>query len=145
MASLAVILAAAGKKHSLQRSTLQKTFAPLANKPVWLHSAERFVNRQDVQQVILVVDPADRQNFGSKFLGNAAMLGIEVVDGGAERADSVQRGVERVRPDIEYIAVHDAARPCLVDEWISTILSAAIKNRSSDSCDPHPGYDQKRQ
>ncbi len=55
------------------------------------------------------------------------MLGIEVVDGGAERADSVQRGVERVRPDIEYIAVHDAARPCLVDEWISTILSAAIK------------------
>ena len=55
----------------------------------------------------------------SKFAANAAILGIDVVDGGAERADSVQKALERVKSDIDFVAIHDAARPCIADEWIS--------------------------
>ncbi len=59
---------------------------------------------------------------------NVAILGVEVVDGGAQRADSIANALERVKPDIDFVAVHDAARPCMVDEWISTIFSAAEKS-----------------
>ena len=63
----------------------------------------------------------------SKFAANAAILGIDVVDGGAERADSVQKALEHVKPDIDFVAIHDAARPCIADEWIGEVFSAAEK------------------
>lgn len=127
MPRFAVILPAAGKSSRYRDPHYKKPFAPLANRPVWLHSAERFVNRDDVKQVIVIVSPEDREPFHSKFGANVAILGIEVVEGGAERADSVQKALERVRDDADFIAVHDAARPCLADEWIDRVFAAAEK------------------
>lgn len=127
MPTFAVILAAAGQSSRFGDKHYKKPFAPLANKPVWLYSAERFINRAEVAQTILVVAPEDRASFGDKFIGSAAMLGIEVVDGGTERADSVQRALERVRKDIDFVAVHDAARPCIAEAWIDEVFEAAVK------------------
>ncbi len=126
MPTFAVILAAAGQSSRFGDKHYKKPFAPLANKPVWLYSAERFINRSEVAQTILVVAPEDRAAFGDKFLGSAAMLGIEIVDGGAERADSVQRALERVRMDIDYVAVHDAARPV----WLKPGSTRSLPQRS---------------
>ena len=56
MASFAVILAAAGKSSRFKDPHYKKPFAVLANRAVWLHSAEKFVNRDDVKQLILVID-----------------------------------------------------------------------------------------
>ncbi len=127
MPTFAVILAAAGQSTRFGDKYYKKPFAPLANKPVWLYSAERFISRPEVTQTILVVASEDRVTFGDKFLGSAAMLGIEVVDGGAERADSVQRALDLVRKDIDYVVVHDAARPCLAEAWIDEVFAAAVK------------------
>jgi 2-C-methyl-D-erythritol 4-phosphate cytidylyltransferase len=124
VAKFAVMLLAAGKSSRFHDKNYKKPFAPLANKAVWLHSAERFVNRPDVKQVILVISPEDREYFQFKFAANAAILGIEAVDGGDERFDSVAKGLARVKPDVEFICIHDAARPCLADEWISKVFEA---------------------
>ena len=53
------------------------------------------------------------------------ILGIDVVPGGKERSDSIENALARVKPDIDYIAVHDAARPCIADEWITKVFEAA--------------------
>ena len=92
---------------------------------MWLHSAERFLNRADVKQVIVTVAPEDREHFDRKFGANIAILGVEVVEGGEHRADSVQRALERVKSDIDFVAVHDAARPCIADPWIDEVFAAA--------------------
>ena len=92
-----------------------------------MHAADRFANRKDVCQTLLVIAAEDREHFTEKFGGNAALLGIEIVEGGAERYDSVAKAIERVKPEAEYIAVHDAARPCIVDEWIDAVFAAAAK------------------
>jgi 2-C-methyl-D-erythritol 4-phosphate cytidylyltransferase len=125
LATFAVILPAAGKSSRFHDKNYKKPFAPLANRPVWLHSAERFVNRDDVKQTLLIISPDDREYFQNKFAGNAALLGIETLEGGAERADSIERALARVRPDIDFICVHDAARPCLAEDWVNTIFAAA--------------------
>jgi 2-C-methyl-D-erythritol 4-phosphate cytidylyltransferase len=52
-------------------------------------------------------------------------MGIEIIEGGEHRADSVQRALERVKSEIEFIAVHDAARPCITDKWIDQVFEAA--------------------
>lgn len=127
MATFAVILPAAGKSSRFRDANYKKPFAPLADRAVWLHAAEKFLNRADVQQLILVISPEDRESFQSKFAANTAILGIQVVEGGAERADSVANAIARVKPDVDFIAVHDAARPCLANEWIDRVFAAAEK------------------
>ncbi len=128
MSSFAVILPAAGKSTRYHDKNYKKPFAPLDGRAVWLHSAERFLNRKDVIQTILVIAREDRDYFNFKFASNAAILGIEVVDGGPERADSVENALARVKPQAEYVCVHDAARPCLVDEWIDRVFQAAVES-----------------
>ena len=128
MPKTAVILAAAGRSSRFKDKHYKKPFAPLANRAVWLHSAERFVNRDDVVQVIVVISPQDREEFNFKFGSNIAILGLDVVEGGAERGDSVAAGLARVKPEAELVCVHDAARPCLADQWIDNVFAAAAKS-----------------
>ncbi|MDG2384258.1 MAG: 2-C-methyl-D-erythritol 4-phosphate cytidylyltransferase [Pirellulaceae bacterium] len=127
MSRYAVILAAAGKSSRFKDQHYKKPFIPLANKAVWLHSAERFLNRPDVKQLILVISPEDREEFQVKFGANVAILGLEVVAGGASRFESIRAALSQVQSDIDYIAVHDAARPCLANEWIDDVFSEAEK------------------
>lgn len=125
MSKFAVILPAAGKSNRFKDKHYKKIFAPLDNRPVWLHAAERFVNRDDTLQTIVVIAAEDREYFDSKFGANIAILGIEVVEGGADRCDSVARALERVTPEADFVCVHDAARPCLADAWITKVYEAA--------------------
>ena len=139
MAKFAVILPAAGRSSRFHDKHYKKPFVPLANKPVWLHAAERFVNRADVKQTIIVISPEDMEDFRRKFAANTTILGIDVVEGGAERFDSVSRALARVKPDIDYVCIHDAARPCLADEWITAVFEAAEKSGAAICAIPVAG------
>jgi 2-C-methyl-D-erythritol 4-phosphate cytidylyltransferase len=125
VANFAVILPAAGKSSRYHDKHYKKPFAPLEDRAVWLHAAERFLNRNDVKQTILIIAAEDREAFFDKFGANVAILGIDVVDGGAERSDSVANALARVKATNEFVAVHDAARPCLANEWIDAVFGAA--------------------
>ena len=131
MPKFAVILPAAGKSSRFQDVHYKKPFAPLSGKAVWLHSVETFLKRDDVKQVIVVVSPDDLENFKSNFGANIAILGIDVVTGGTERADSVQNGLQKVTDDIDFIAVHDAARPCISEIWIDNVFKQAQKTSAA--------------
>ena len=125
---VAVILAAAGKSSRFGDSQTKKVFALLQGRAVWLHSADVFLDHPRVGQIVVVIDPEDRDLFREKFSANSTMMGIDVVLGGAERWQSVQNALERVRPEIQWVAVHDAARPCIAPAWIDKVLDAAHKS-----------------
>jgi 2-C-methyl-D-erythritol 4-phosphate cytidylyltransferase len=92
-----------------------------------MYATEKFLARDDVKQMILVISPDDREYFNFKFASNAAILGVDVVEGGADRADSVERALARVKSDLTHVAVHDAVRPCLANDWISRVFDEAKK------------------
>ncbi len=125
MSKFAVILAAAGRSERFGNQFNKKVFTLLANRPLWMYSAEAFSKRDDVGQIILVISPEDRELFADKFAANAAMLGIQVVAGGKERADSVLNGLNAVRADLPFVAIHDAARPCVATPWVDDVFRAA--------------------
>lgn len=127
MARFGVILVAAGRSSRFQDANYKKPFAPLAGRPVWIHSAEKFTDRDDVKQVVVVVAPEDREAFLEKFGANLAFMGISLAEGGDERADSVKAGLAKLDPEIDFVAVHDAARPCLASEWIDRVFAAGVK------------------
>jgi 2-C-methyl-D-erythritol 4-phosphate cytidylyltransferase len=118
-------LPAAGKSSRFGDIFYKKPFALLDGRPVWMHAAEKFSNRGDVKQMLIVISAEDLEYFTEKFGGNCAMMGIEIVAGGAERIDSVQAALARVKPEIDFVAVHDAARPCLAEEWVDNVFEKA--------------------
>jgi 2-C-methyl-D-erythritol 4-phosphate cytidylyltransferase len=136
MPKYSVILPAAGKSSRFKDKHYKKVFANLAGRAVWLHVAERFMNRSDTLQTILVISPEDREEFMTKFGANIAILGIQVVNGGAERADSIEAALAHVQPEADYVCVHDAARPCIVDAWIDNVYAAAQKSGAAIAAVP---------
>lgn len=128
MPKYAVILPAAGKSTRFKLQKRKKPFVELQGRAVWLRSAELFVNREDVIQTLIAVSPDDLEWFKEKFEANLAFMNIEVIAGGAERADSVRNALARVRPEADYVAVHDAARPLLVKPWIDSVFEAAAQS-----------------
>lgn len=125
MSKFAVILPAAGQSSRFGDSRRKKPFIELKGRPVWVRAVEVFANRDDVDQLLVVVSPDDMEFFKEKFQANLAFMSVEIVAGGKQRADSVKNALARVRADIDYVAVHDAARPLIVKQWIDTVFAAA--------------------
>jgi 2-C-methyl-D-erythritol 4-phosphate cytidylyltransferase len=128
MSDFAVILPAAGQSRRFHDKAYKKPFAPLGGRAVWLHSAERFMNRSDVKQLIVVISAEDRELFDLRFGANIAFMGLTLVEGGKERSDSVQRALEKLKDGIDFVAIHDAARPCLADSWVDEVFAAAQRD-----------------
>jgi 2-C-methyl-D-erythritol 4-phosphate cytidylyltransferase len=126
MARVAVILPAAGKS-SRFRDKDKKVFATIDGRAVWLRAAEAFVNRNDVVQTIAVIAPEDIDTFKTRYGAHLGLLGVEVVAGGAERFQSVANALAKVRDDVDLVAVHDAARPCVTANLIDDVFTAAAK------------------
>ena len=51
-----------------------------------------------------------------------------VVAGGENRVDSIRNGLIAVSAKVDYVAIHDAARPCVSEQEISAVFSAAKKH-----------------
>jgi 2-C-methyl-D-erythritol 4-phosphate cytidylyltransferase len=122
MPRFAVILPAAGRS-SRFRSTEKKVFADLDGRPVWLRSAKWFMSRPDVCQCIIVTAPEDRATF-RRYLPDDT---IQLVDGGAERFESVANALALTTSEADFVAVHDAARPCLTAALIDAVFARAVE------------------
>jgi 2-C-methyl-D-erythritol 4-phosphate cytidylyltransferase len=125
MSDAAVIIVAAGKSSRFNDKNYKKPFVSIRSRALWLHSVDRFLSREDVKQVIVVIADEDQTEFHQRFGGETAVLGLDVVVGGDTRADSVLNGLRAVRHELEYVAVHDAARPCIAETWLDELFVKA--------------------
>jgi 2-C-methyl-D-erythritol 4-phosphate cytidylyltransferase len=126
MAKFAVILPAAGRS-SRFKDREKKPFALLDGRAVWLRSAELFVTRGDVCQCIIVVAKEDQETFRRRYGANLAFMSMQIAEGGAERFESVANALALLKPEVEFVAIHDAVRPCLTDEQIGAVFARAEK------------------
>ena len=110
--NVAAIICAAGAS-SRFGGRRKKAFVDVAGRAVFLRSVELFSNREDVKQVLLVIAPEDEELVGVKWGPNLKFFGVKTLLGGAERFDTVKRGLDLVKDDIDLIAVHDACRCCI--------------------------------
>ena len=131
MARFGVILPAAGSSTRMTGFQKKKPFLDLKGRPVWVRTAEHFLSRNDVCQTIIAVSPDDLEWFRETYRANLAFMDIQVVAGGASRAESVRNAIQQLGPDVQYIAVHDAARPLLATRWIDEIFAAAEQHKAA--------------
>jgi 2-C-methyl-D-erythritol 4-phosphate cytidylyltransferase len=126
MSRFAVILPAAGRSSRFGGKE-KKPFALLDGRAVWLRTVELFVTRDDVCQTLLVVAPEDRELFRTRYAPNIAFLDVQVVEGGAERFESVGNALAKLKDEAEFIAIHDAVRPCIESSLIDAVFKKAVE------------------
>jgi 2-C-methyl-D-erythritol 4-phosphate cytidylyltransferase len=123
----AVIIPAAGRSSRFGGKE-KKPYVSLEGRPIWQRSAELFWSRDDVVKVYLVLAPGDREDFRGRFGHLIAFANIQLVDGGAERFDSVANALDAIGDSVDLVAVHDAVRPLAPAGLVDAVFAAAAKH-----------------
>ena len=129
MPNFAVILPAAGASTRFG-SESNKLLTPLSSGlPVISFTLETFLARDDVDTVVI----ATRSD--SDWRGEHPALRRVLDDprvrrcaGGPSRAESVRNALAEVPRSVEWVAVHDAARPLISSELIRRTVAAAVQH-----------------
>lgn len=136
MSEFSIILPAAGKSSRFKGTGQKKVFSSLDGRAVWLRTADLFLARKDVRQVIVVISADDQEHFIDRFGSDLAVLGIDWAVGGDQRFHSVANALNKVAAESSWIAVHDAARPCVTDDEISAVFAHAKKTGAAILANP---------
>ncbi|MDO5309996.1 MAG: IspD/TarI family cytidylyltransferase [Planctomycetia bacterium] len=147
MPRFAVIIAAAGSSRRFVESTTRqeygesekKIFRTLNGVELWRVSLELFAKRADVVQIVLVVAPEDRRRMQETVDALALRPKVTLVLGGAERFLSVENALAALDHDVDFIAVHDAARPCVSNHDVERVFADAAQFRAAILATPIVG------
>ncbi len=126
MAKVAVIFPAAGAGKRFGGNE-NKVFAKINDSPLFVKTLEAFVKRPDVCQTILAVSAQDMDMVKTKYGAHIMLMGVKVVEGGAERHETVKRALDVVVEEADLVAIHDAVRPCIAQDWIDKVFAKAEK------------------
>jgi len=114
MSRTAAILLAAGSSTRMAGAVADKILAPLAGRPVFAHSAAAFA-ASGVADFYVVVYRDQRQML---TLSAHAPTPCVLIQGGAERQDSVAAALAALPSDIAHVFIHDCARPLVRPEQL---------------------------
>ena len=124
--NVAAIICAAGAS-SRFGGNRKKPFIEVSGRAAFIRSIEYFVDRENIKQIILAINPDDDEIVKIKWGANLSFNGVKLCHGGTERFETVAKALELLDPDIELIAVHDSVRCCLTKEWVDNVLETASK------------------
>ncbi|MEM8873416.1 MAG: IspD/TarI family cytidylyltransferase [Planctomycetota bacterium] len=125
MPTFAVVLPAAGASRRFGRDKLR---AELAGRSVIRRSVDAFLARDDVTHV--VVATAD----GTCDATLLEDTRVSVVAGAEHRCGSVLNAIRSLPDRVEWVAVHDAARPLVSRELIDRTFDAAVRYGAAVPC-----------
>lgn len=118
------VVVAAGKSERMG-ANVDKAFLSLGTRPVLAYSLLAFEKCHDIDGIILVC----RKDRMESARAMASLFGISklkrVVAGGSMRQVSVGNGLAALGDDVDIVAVHDGARPCVTPDLISETIKSA--------------------
>jgi 2-C-methyl-D-erythritol 4-phosphate cytidylyltransferase len=121
--NLGIIIAAGGSGSRF--GTGNKLFEDFLGLPLFLHSVKNFIPLCPNGNLILVAPKTELEKFDSltrKYLPEAQ---IRFIAGGSVRAESVKNGLQALKAQTEFVAIHDAARPLASPELLIKCLETA--------------------
>lgn len=132
-----VIIPAAG---SGTRFGEDKLMYDLLGLPVLRHTLAAFERAKTVTAIVV---PTRRESlcFVRELTADLTKV-IAVVEGGKTRRESVQKGLDAL-PEVDFVSIHDAARPLILPEEIDRLHRNALKYGAV--CAGTPVYDTVQQ
>jgi 2-C-methyl-D-erythritol 4-phosphate cytidylyltransferase len=123
----AIILPAAGRSVRFG-GTRGKLLELLAGEPVLRHSVRAFLRRDDVASIVLATSTDDISVLTDALGPEANDTRLRFCRGGESRAESVRNALDAVPREIQWVAVHDAARPLVSQEVIDRTFADAMEH-----------------
>lgn len=98
----------------------RKQYLALAGEPVLLRALRPILEHPEVEWVVVALPAGDVHEPPFPFPD-----GVVLVEGGAERGDSVRAALAAVPAAADVVLIHDGARPLLTTELVEHVLRAA--------------------
>ena len=103
-------------------------FVKIDGREALLRSVELFLNRENVKQIQLVVDPDDLDQAKRKYGGHLGFSGVKLLTGGPRWMDQLAAAADAIAPECTHVIVHDAARPAVPYTDIEAVMACAESN-----------------
>ncbi len=129
-----VVVVAGGSSSRMQG--VDKQSLRLGKQPVLVRSILPFDRMEAVEEIVVVC----REDLIPVMLDHVREFDLKkvrsVVRGGATRQQSVQRGLEALSPEADYVVIHDGARPFVQRELILRCMEDAVRYGAATAAVP---------
>lgn len=129
----AVILLAAGSSERLGLKA-NKVLLPLSRdkRPMIDYSLQVFLDDERCSTVCLVIRDDEQEDFESwieaKHRLNASK--IYYIQGGSTRQESVENGIKLLNKEVDYVMIHDGARPLISKDLVDSLFISVEKEEA---------------
>lgn len=120
---LGVVIPAAGRGKRM-KAEMNKQFLTLVNRPVLAHTIEIFCNHPQVNQIIVVSRKEEMEYCQKKIIDKFGFNNVKLVAGGKTRRQSVYAGLLAFPLAIDYVIIHDGARPLISNKLLNRVIAA---------------------
>lgn len=127
------VIIVAGGTGSRMASSIPKQYLLLAEKPVLMHTIDKFLDSEVSPEVLVVLHPAMYSYWLSLCEEFDYLRHHHICLGGESRFQSVENGLRYLKAlnlPIDYIAVHDAARPLVAKQTINEAFELATLKKA---------------
>jgi 2-C-methyl-D-erythritol 4-phosphate cytidylyltransferase len=128
MSEIGVLIPAAGRGSRMGKN-INKQFLNLLGKPILYYTIKSFFDWRNDFEINIVLDPNEFDYFKNKLepLFSYYQKDFNLVAGGNSRKESVFNGLKNFSEEVNYVIIHDGARPLLKKELIEKCYQAAKK------------------
>lgn len=139
MDKVAAVIVAGGSGRRMGMN-IKKQFIELEGKAILAHTIEAFNKCKVVDEIVVVVGKEDIDKVRTEIVSRYGYdKVIQIIEGGTERQESVYNGLMAVSKDVQYVMIHDGARPfisqvilekalIMTKEKYATVVAVPVKD-----------------
>ena len=124
---VSVIIPAAGLGLRL-KSSLPKPLVKIGTKPILMHTLEALSKDTRITHISIAVSQGRGNGFEAVLRKNKIRKRITLILGGNTRRESVENCLRALPLETDTVLIHDAVRPFISQELITTLLEEAKSN-----------------
>ncbi|MFW6029132.1 MAG: 2-C-methyl-D-erythritol 4-phosphate cytidylyltransferase [Halanaerobiales bacterium] len=118
---IGVIVPAAGQGKRMKKD-INKQYLQLGDRPLLAHTLDIFSKNTNIEQIIAVVSEDEINYCQKNIINNYDFTEVKLVAGGETRQQSVYAGLMAFSPAINYVIIHDGARPLLSQNLLNKVI-----------------------
>ncbi len=119
---VSLIIPAAGTG-SRMKTEKNKQYLELGDKPVLAHTIECFHGIPEIVEIIVVAALKEVEYCTNEVTKKYGFKKVKkVISGGSTRQESVYKGLQETSPEVDYVIIHDGARPFIKKELIRDFI-----------------------
>lgn len=124
---IAVIIAAAGSGTRMG-SGISKQYRDISGLPVLVRAVCAFSEHPFVDEIFIVTKEDDQEYVFREIVQKYELQKVsDVLAGGLQRQDSVRNGLNALKEDVDFVLIHDGARPFVSRDLITRTVKALLK------------------